>query len=139
MTQPMDEIARAYQNATGKWSTWAWASAFHCACGQDDVIARETVPPEALAGGGHQAFCAEAISRGMTALVESIERDAVRAEKHAARALDRARAGDYRSALDEARLAAAIEAKYGECPTWRPLVDAIEAVLDGVTCAPGTA
>lgn len=54
------------------------------------------------------------------------ERDAAGAEVEADEALEHAREGRWDEALGHAEEAARLEGEWGDSPTWRPLVEAIE-------------
>lgn len=61
--------------------------------------------------------------------LRGVESAAVSAEEDGEAAITAVRAGDLAQALRHVESACSRERNYGDCPTWRPLRDAIESVI----------
>jgi hypothetical protein len=121
----VEEIATALATGSGQWTGCDWPTQF----GQSGLNLKGLRSSQALlmeraTAGGEAADWHDAII-----WLRRVEQDARQAESEAQTAARFARSGRLPEALQCARRACAIEARYGKSLTWQPLRDAIEAAL----------
>jgi len=118
-----DKIEQAYQHAVGKWSGCDWRTEF----GQGRLNLRGMKSPQAALMAGATAGNEAENWRAAVAWLSRVEREAQEAEAQARRAVLLALSDKLQEALDHARRACAIEAKYHTELVWWPLQDVLEA------------
>jgi hypothetical protein len=120
-----DEILRAFVRGRGRWAGCDWPTRFGTTglnlctltAAQAQLMARATAGDEA------------ADWRAAVCWLREVEADARKAEKEAGRAVCLAADGRLADAVEPARAAMMLEEGYRPAVVWRPLHDAILAVL----------
>jgi len=153
----LEAIRAAYTTATGAWTGCDWTEVrYYCPvttaeyehgdCGGDceDIDLDGVTAEEARRRAKDLERNARERAEWESAAdwLEDVEGTAASAEEHGAAALEAAEAGDLERAEREAQAAVSAEDEYGDAPTWRPLLTAIEAAISeaeeaGDPCACG--
>jgi hypothetical protein len=127
----LEEIVRAYQEATGTWTGCDWPTRF----GETNLdlngrtVTEAEVRERTTTGNEAQDWHSAALWLWL------VEMHAAQAEKHALLALEAANAGDLPKALDQAHRAWSLEfvtgrhLRRGFPGTWQPLCRVVEAAL----------
>ncbi len=127
----LKEIVPALAAASGKWTGCDWSTQF----GRTRLDLRDLHSAQANLMAQATAGNEAADWRNAVTWLKRVEQDASQAESEAQTAARLARSGKLRDALQCADRACAIEARYRKPFTWRPLREAIVAVLSWTSVA----
>lgn len=139
---PLEAAKKALSKADHTWTGWTW---MHDPGGETmegpgpqanwdrwEVTRLRALALEADQDEFEPSADLEAQAAAERAYGEACQEDAEEAQRHLDRCVQLCKRGDFEAALLEAKRAASIERKYGDDPTYSPLVKALEEVLDNL-------
>ncbi len=115
----LNKLKAALEEATGNWTGADWTHELH----HRGAIVRDDDGDAYYCNGDRPncSYCA------------TCKDAAAAAEDEAAQAIEYAAAGLWMDALDSARTVFSLEEEYGDAPTWRPFLHAVEWAVEIAT------